>query len=145
MKITEAQGYRQEYRSFGVGYPGYHFRIIRIVDGVEMCSGPGTDPAHPPPVHPDWSAMPTERRRAIRSLLDGRSIGDGGEVRCGDLMRVGRRLCGDCASVIRLDDDSIQQQRPEGCGELLERWDSPGPGCEERAFDRAKREGVLAR
>lgn len=71
VRVTESHGYRQTYTHFGIGYPGYHFRIVRISDGVEMYSGPGTNVDHPPQWHPDWKRLPLEERRAIRAALDG--------------------------------------------------------------------------
>ena len=67
-----------------------------------------------------------EARAEIGRMIDAtrqRHIGDGGEVRCGDLMHdgtchdtcsVSRRLCGDCCQ--------INAAHPDGCGGVLETW-----------------------
>lgn len=79
----------------------------------------------------------------LRAAAPGRHIGDGGEVRCGDLMHdstchdtcsVSRRLCGDCCQQEAADSD--------GCGMLLESYEM-APGWEDRAVERAQREGVV--
>ncbi len=87
-----------------------------------------------------------EARAEIRRTIEAtrqRHIGDGGEVRCGDLMHdggchdtceVSRRLCGECCQ----SDAAFA----DGCGLLLERWEL-APGWEDRAVERAQREGVL--
>ncbi len=84
-----------------------------------------------------------------------RHIGDGGEIRCGDVMHgVSRRLCGGCSrlvDVVETDDRIVgsRMARPEGCGEVLERLDDiairdediiePPPGWEKRIEERAAR------
>lgn len=68
--VTEAAGYRQEYRRLGTGERGYRRQIFRVADGDRMYAGPGTDPDSPPTSHPEWVALPREERLAIRSMLD---------------------------------------------------------------------------
>lgn len=113
-----------------------------------------------------------EQCAAMISTRDGasagtapRRIGDGGEVHCGDLMgpHNGVRLCGACST-------ASPDERTIPCGDLIERVPTalaeelasmppedravaqrvadlaeidPAPGWEERAVERAKREGVL--
>lgn len=78
-----------------------------------------------------------------------RRIGDGGIVRCGDLMGIddGRRLCGGCSRSVWVTGDDgrfvgTRMANPDGCGDLLERW-TLEPGWVDRAVERARREGVL--
>lgn len=90
------------------------------------------------------------------SVAASRRIGDGGEVRCGDIMHDGtchgdcglsRRLCGECCRTVERD-GRREMACEAGCGEVLERWSDsetiePPPGWEDRAVERARREGVL--
>ncbi len=68
--VTEALGYRQEYRRLAPEERGYRRRVTRLSDGTQLYAGPGTDSAYPPVHHPEWTALPREERLAIRAVLD---------------------------------------------------------------------------